>query len=172
MVGVRARGVRARRVKVWGTGRKDWSNNIEMIVVPITRSHQYRSFSHAVYDLTPYSFLTIDTEEIYETIGLLPPTSDWIKNKVNYYMFYSNVTFNANVLIKAYFGLYNFNTGELIRKQTKYGYGKVQFNFPKGFVLTYEEMLQGWTTVLEFLPGGYVIRHTQAGMVDKLAVSG
>ena len=154
-------------VTTWGTGRKDWSQNIELITVPIARSHQIRAFPGLIGDLTLLPFMTIDDEPIYGTIGVAPDSSSFIHAKTNYYVFFSKITFDANVLIKAYYGLVNLNTGEYIRKQVKYGYGKVQFNFPKGFVLTLEEMKQGWDTVLEFLPGGYIVRYNEGGMLDK-----
>lgn len=153
----------------WGTGRRDWSKNIEVATVPFTRSHQYRHFTVGAWDYTPYSFYTIEDEGTYGTIGLLMPITAIIEREANYFMFFSNVTLSGNVLMKAYFIKYNLNTAEEIVEQIKYGFNKVQFNFPKGYVLTLDDMRDGWTTAFAFLPGGYVTRFTQGGMIDVLA---
>lgn len=154
-------------VTSWGTGRKDWSQNVEAIVVPLIKSHQGRQLLTDTSDWSPYDFMTIDDEGVYGTNGLGPLTDDYIRLKLNFITFYANATFDANVLIKAYFSLYNFNTGEVVRLQEKWGFARVQFDFPKGFVLTLDQMKAGWTVLIEFLPGGYITSITMSAMIDR-----
>lgn len=156
-------------VKSWGTGRKDWSQNVELMVVPITRSHQYRSFAGlSGVDATAYDFATIDEEGTYGTIAVNVDMSVYIGWRTNFYLYSFRVDYDANVLIKAYCGWYNINTGEFVRRQVKYGFGSVEFVFPKGFMLSLEDMDAGWTPVIEFLPGGYTLSFATHGMVDKM----
>jgi len=157
----------------WGTGRKDWSSNIEISVVPITRSHQYRSFGTGDWDLTPYDYLTIDAENTYGTIGSNFFSADTCKyyynKKMNFIVHRVSVTLSANVLIKAYFSIHNWKTGEVIRYQEAFGYGEVTFLFPKGFFVSYTTLGELWTPLIEFLPGGYLTRTFFLGMTDVYA---
>jgi len=156
-------------VTSWGTGRKDWSKNIELSVVPITRSHQYRSFAgQSAVDATAYDFATIDEEGTYGTIGVNVDMSTYIGWRTNFYLYSFRVDYDANVMIKAYCGWYNTVTGEFVRRQVKYGFGSVEFVFPKGFMLSLDDMDDGWTPVIEFLPGGYTLSFATHGMVDKM----
>jgi len=157
------------RRKRWGTGRRDYSINIEEAVVPVARSHQYRLYYHFEYDLTSYSFMTIDTEPIYGQIALAGVPAK--PSGYNTLLYSADITFNDNILIKAYFGLIDTVTYTTDYKQLKYGYGSVRFIFPRGLSLTDIESSISQDTrawCLAFLPGGYKIRSTFSLLSEEL----
>lgn len=152
-------------IKTWGVGRKDYSVNIEESVIPIARSHQYRAFSTIEADLTPYDWMTIDMEAIFGLIVVyaLPPAPPYY----NYSEYTAEVEFDANVLIKAYWGMCNPDIGVFDEKQCKYGYGKVKFIFPKGMIITTEEY-PPWRPAIAFLPGGYIIKEMMSFIQERM----
>ena len=156
-------------IETWGTGRRDYSTNIEESVVPIIRSHQYRLYYYFDYDLAPYDFMTIENEPIYEQIGLAGVPAR--PHGYNTMLYTADITFTDNILIKAYFGLVDTVTYATDFKQLKYGYGSVRFIFPKGLSLmdissTISQDNRAWC--LAFLPGGYKIRATFSLLSEEL----
>ena len=149
----------------WGTGRKDYSKNVEESTVPITRSHQYRVAGPVDYDLTPYAYMTIDEKDTYGSeLGFYWIPSDDVDYSLNNF----EVEFHSNVLIWGKLVLYNINTGAEVVKQIKYGYKKVSFLFPEGFLITEAQTAAGWRGTLMFLPGGYHVRALSTGLKDRL----
>jgi len=150
-------------VEAWGTGRRDYSSNVELSVIPVARSHQTRRNTTTVWDLTPYSFITIDKEDVYGRFVLYAPL---IGNK-DYVLYTASLTYDAHVLIKAAFGLVNTEEWIGYRFQEKYGYGSVTFKFPKGFII-YKELHPPWYPAVFFLPGGYYVTFSTSLMETQL----
>lgn len=149
-----------------GIGRKDYSINVEESTVPFTRSHQLRASTYGTYDLTPFSWATIDLEPF---IGVFVIYDGMIRPTLDHLAYLYEIDFPDNVLIKAYFGLYTLATGILEPLQCKYGYGKVQFIFPKGYLIEKETLQSGVQPAFGFLPGGYWVKMTMSYLSEELA---
>jgi len=105
-------------VEAWGTGRKDYSANIEATVVPVARSYQVNAYA--------YTEFTLDAGEEKEID--IPMT--FSEGSKNHFIFYICVTVDANVLI----GVQIWSGGlEFISKQ---GYQKVEIWIPQGLGLS------------------------------------
>lgn len=151
-------------INVWGTGRKDYSENIEESVISIARSHQYRVHSAIIYDLRAYDWATIDVEPIIEGIVISP-----ILENYDHLWYTIEVAFDANVLIKGYAVLYNSTAGTVTRLMGKFGYKKIRFEFPVGHLITKEQTEAGIRPGILFLPGGYFVGYTSTYIQDKIA---
>ena len=152
-------------VEEWGTGRRDYSTNVEEAVIPLPLHHQYRTFSTYHYDLRSYTMYTYDNEPIY---GLLTIYIPLYAQPDNYILYSFSVELNTDILIKAYFGLVNAYTFAWTPLLLKYGYGKVEFKFPKGYLITKEDTQNGVCAALGFLPGGYKTTITASFLRETL----
>jgi hypothetical protein len=160
----------------WGTGRKDFSRDIEESVLSIPRSHQYRTVNTVDYDLAAFDWLTIELSDLFgpmfyiAVIDLTAPV--FLESHANFMAYELEVSYDANVLIKAYFGQINID-GTLLKTGTeygvKYGYGKVKFSFPTGFLISKTDIEEGWYPMIAFVPGGYICRVTTSYIEDTLA---
>jgi len=150
-------------VSSWGTGRVDYSKNIEDSVTQIITGHQGRDSGYGTYNYTPYSFVTIDWSELFDGWLL---TYDSFTTKKNRLLYFWEMEYNANTLIKAYFGLYDSTAGTSVASQVQYGYKKIRFEFPKGYLIS-EEMQENtqWPAVW-FSPGGYIARVSNSYLRD------
>lgn len=151
-------------VEAWGRGRKDYSSNVEYSVIPVVRSHQTREQFTSYWDLRPYWYMTIENEPYYGCLTLYNPLGEPDKN---YVVYDATLSYDTNVLIKAYFMLINTETwvGKIL--QIKYGYGRVSFRFPKGLII-YKEIHPPWYPGICFLPGGYLVKFTMSLMETLL----
>lgn len=147
-----------------GVGRKDYSQNIERSTVPFIKTHQSRVNTWQHLDLSAYWWATIDLEPIIGTINIADLIPEILHQ--THMLYKMNLEFDDNVLIKAYFGLYNINTDELDAKQCKFGYGKVDFKFPKGYLVPQETILDEIYPTIGFLPGGYTITYSALYVMD------
>jgi len=101
-------------VKSWGTGRKDYSNNVEMSVVPVARSYQINATAHKTFTLGPGEEKEIE----------IP--MEFAEGAECHFVFHINVTVDANVLI----GVEIWSGG--IRFITEQGYQEVNIDIPQG----------------------------------------
>ena len=102
-------------VKKWGTGRKDYSEMVELATVPIVRSHQLRWSATTGFFLPPGEWAT---------------WTDWPSEIMQFFNF--TVTCNENVLVSI--GLsddYPDTQSNTILK--KFGYGQAKITIPKGY---------------------------------------
>ena len=105
-------------VITWGTGRKDYSANVEMSVVPTARSYQVNAIASSTFSLGGYEIKNI----------AIP--MEFSPGAANHFIFNINVTADANVLI----GVDILSEGqEFITEQ---GYQEVNINIPQGLGLS------------------------------------
>lgn len=149
-----------------GTGRKDYGENIETSTIPVASSHQYRTVGSTVYDLTGFGSLTIGPGDPDANLGIYST----MPTNANSILYRSTLSFNANVLIQAIYVKIDINSGAIISThQGKYGYGKVTFDFPKGFFSSKEDLAKGIYPCMLFRPGGYILRITESFISDIIA---
>lgn len=151
------------KVEKWGTGRRDNSQAIEESVQPLPMTHQDVTTVGANMDLSDYDSYTIENESKYGTVDVaytwLPPD--------NYVLYTLGASLDRNRLMKAYFSIIDIDTGAITHYLAKYGYGKVEFKFPEGYVV--DKRTAGITTYMghkvlkrvpciSLLPGGFYTR--------------
>ncbi|GEM_PF-4536353 len=113
----------------WGVGRPDYSVNVEKSVEPFIRSHQDKIvFTQTITNLTlPYDTTVLTAGEF---------TSAEIGKKTVFYN--CSLELKENILVRAYTGFFNTDTGALLSDiyGIEYGYGKIIFKFDKGIPFT------------------------------------
>jgi len=147
----------------WGTGRVDYSKDIESSVTQIITGHQGRDSGYGTYNYTPYWFVTIDWSEFFDGWLMIYDSFVTAKNRLLYFW---ELEYDANVLIKAYFGIYDANTGTATASQVQYCYKKIRFEFPKGFLITKEMQDNNQWPAVWFSPGGYIVRVSNSYLRD------
>lgn len=105
-------------VTSWGTGRRDYSENVEMSVIPVARSYQLNA--------TAYETFTLTANEQQD----IPIDMTFSGNAENHFIFYINVTVDANVLIKVEI----WSDG--VRFTSEQGYQEVNIYIPQGLGLS------------------------------------
>jgi len=98
----------------WGTGRKDYSSNVEMSVVPTARSYQVNAYASSTFTIAASSTSSIT------------PTMDFSTGASNHFVFNIDVTVDANVLIGA-----DIYSGGLLHL-SRQGYQNININIPQG----------------------------------------
>lgn len=105
-------------VEAWGTGRRDYSDNVEETVVPIIRSYQSVATAYETFTLNP-------GEQKDITVDL-----DFTESSENHFIAHIDVTVDANVLI----GI------EVISADRTfillYGYQKIELDIPQSLGLS------------------------------------
>lgn len=99
-------------VEAWGTGRKDYSQNIEESVIPIIRSYQVNAYEYGEFDLDPN-----EQEDIEVSM-------DFSEDASCHFIAVLEVTVDANVLISLEIlsGAVTFGS--------RFGYQSIAFYFP------------------------------------------
>lgn len=143
-----------------GTGRPDFSTNVEVATVPIIRSHQSRISATLTFPLPPQSMVYFFVTRVQE---LLMYKSIW---------FNLRGFVDANVLTFVKFGIYNSGTGVFSVYATRYGYQVVDMTIPKGILfepLGPNEYIT--TAVANYGEISTIVAATVHGLYDKLAES-
>jgi len=105
-------------VQSWGTGRVDYSQNVEQSVIPIIRSYQVNATAYKEFTLA-------SGEESEETITLT-----FSEDAKNHFIGEAIITANANVLLSAEM----WSRGNQIN--STYGYQKIRIYFPQTLALS------------------------------------
>jgi len=105
-------------VERWGTGRRDYSNNVEETVVPIIRSYQATATAYETFTLNPGEEKDIDV------------TLSFTEDANNHFIAHIDITVDANVLIEAKILSAGYTFISL------YGYQKIEFDIPQSLGLS------------------------------------
>lgn len=110
-------------VTTWGTGRKDYSSNVEGSVLPVIRSYQVNA--------TAYETFTLAAGETKD----VPITMDFSPGAASHFIFHIDVTVDANVLIVAEIHTVAVDVGDVI-VTTEQGYQQIRIDSPQGLPLS------------------------------------
>ena len=106
-------------ISAWGTGRPDYSENVEYSTEPVIRSHQ-NQYTHYVDYLDVAANAEVDVE--------VDITTDTVVMLYDFYL-----TANKNVLIELHFDAVSSTTGSFVTIFNDKAYSRVCHPIPNGF---------------------------------------